>query len=107
MKCKGTLWVSLFIDRNTALYFHSFGIKCIPQEVLNKNKDKSVRHNELRIQDKDCIMCGFYCIAFIEYMIAERTLFDCTNLFSPNGYKKKNKVIYISTLKKIWQRNKT
>ena len=107
MKCKGTLWVSLFIDRNTALYFHSFGIKCIPQEVLNKNKDKSVTHNELRIQDEDCIMCGFYSIAFIEYMIAERTLLDCTNLFSPNGYKKKNKVIYISTLKKIWQRNKT
>ena len=107
MKCKGTLWVSLFIDRNTALYFHSFGIKCIPQEVLNKNKDKSVTHNELRIQDEDCIMCGFYCIVFIEYMIAERTLIDCTNLFSPNGYKKKNKVIYISTLKKIWQRNKT
>ena len=90
-----------------ALYFHSFGIKCIPQEVLNKNKHKSVTHNELRIQDEDCIMCGFYSIAFIEYMIAERTLFDCTNLFSPNGYKKKNKVIYISTLKKIWQRNKT
>ena len=32
---KGTQWVSLFIDRNTAVYFDSFGIECIPQEVLS------------------------------------------------------------------------
>ena len=28
-------WVLLFIDRNTAIYFHSFGIGHIPQEVLS------------------------------------------------------------------------
>ena len=27
-------------------------------------------------------MCGFYCIAFIEYMIAGKKLLDYTNLFS-------------------------
>ena len=32
---KGTYWVSLFIDRNRALYFDSLGIEYIPQEVLN------------------------------------------------------------------------
>ena len=35
---KGTQWVSLFIDRNTAVYFDSFRIEYIPQEVLNKIK---------------------------------------------------------------------
>ena len=39
-------------------------------------------------------MCGFYCIAFIEYMIAGKTLLDYTNLFSPNDFKKVAKVIY-------------
>ena len=29
-KSKGTHFVSLFIDRNTSLYFDSFGIKYIP-----------------------------------------------------------------------------
>ena len=29
-------WVSLFIEVNTALYFDSFGIEYITQEVLNK-----------------------------------------------------------------------
>ena len=33
---KGTHWVSLFIDKNLAIYFDSFGIEYIPQEVLNQ-----------------------------------------------------------------------
>ena len=39
-------------------------------------------------------MCGSYCIAFIEYMIAGETLLDFTNLFSPNDYRKNGKIIY-------------
>ena len=65
---KGTHWVSLFIDRNIAVYCDSFGIEYIPQEVLNKIKDKSITHNIFRIQDYGSIMCGLYCIAFIECM---------------------------------------
>ena len=40
-------------------------------------------------------MCGFYCIAFIEYMLSEKTLLDYTNLFSPNEHKKNDIIIYI------------
>ena len=36
---KGTHWVSLFIDKNVAIYFDSFGIEYSPQEVLNKIGD--------------------------------------------------------------------
>ena len=39
-------------------------------------------------------MCGFHCIAFIEYMLTGKTLFDYTNLFSPNDYRKTDKIIY-------------
>ena len=39
-------------------------------------------------------MCGFYCIAFIKYMLAGKTLLDYTNLFSPNDYKKNDKIIH-------------
>ena len=45
----GTYWVSLFVDNNLAVYFDSFGIEYIPQEVLNKIKDKSIAHNIFRI----------------------------------------------------------
>ena len=91
---KGTLWVSLLIDKYMVVYLDSFRIEYIPQEVLNKIKHKSITHNIFRIQDDDSIMCGFYCIAFIEYMIAEKTLLDYINLFSANDYKKKDKIMY-------------
>ena len=39
-KSKGTDRVSLFIDRNTDEYFDSFGIEYIPQEILDKIRDK-------------------------------------------------------------------
>ena len=70
--------------RNTTVCFDSFGIEYIPQEVLNKY----ITHNIFIIQDNDSIMCGFYCISFIEYMLAGKTLLGYTNLFSPNDYKK-------------------
>ena len=66
-----------------------FRIKYIPQEGLNKIRDKSITHNIFNIQDNESIMYGFYCIAFIEYMLAGKTLLDCTNLFSLNNYKYK------------------
>ena len=76
------------------MYFHYFGIEYIPQDVLSKIKDKSITHNIFRIQDNQSIMSGFYCIAFIEYMLAGKTVLDYTNLFTPNDYNRNNKIIY-------------
>ena len=45
---KGTHRVLLFIDRNTVVYFGSFGIDYIPQKVLSKIKDKSITQNIFR-----------------------------------------------------------
>ena len=56
---KGTNWVSLFIDRNTTVYFDSFGIQYIKQEGLNKIRYKSITHNIFRIQDNESITCAF------------------------------------------------
>ena len=39
-------------------------------------------------------MCGFCCIAFIEYMLAGKRLLDYTNLFSSNDYKNNDKITY-------------
>ena len=39
-------------------------------------------------------MCGFYCITFAEDMLPVKTLLDYTNLFSPNNYKKNDKITY-------------
>ena len=68
-KTKGTQWV-IILDRNTAVYFDFFGVEYIPQEVLNKIKDKPIINDIFRIEDNGSIMSEFYCIAFIEYMLA-------------------------------------
>ena len=88
---KRTHWVSLFIEKNAGVYFDSFRIEYITQEVI---EDESITHNVFRIQSDDSFMCGFYCITFIEYMIAGKTLLDFyTNLFSPKKWKKNKKII--------------
>ena len=91
---KATHWVSLLIDKNLTLYFDSFGIEHIPQEILNKIKDKSITHNIFIVQDKGFIICGFYCIAFIEYLLAGKYLLNYTNLFSTSDYKKNDNIMY-------------
>ena len=50
-------------------------------------------------------MCRFYCIVFIEYMIAVKTLLDYTNLFCPNDHQKNNKIIH-KYLKDIYGKRK-
>ena len=67
----------------------------IPQEVLSKIKHKSITHNKFRIQDNESIMCEFYCIAVIKYMLAGKTLLAYTNSFCPNDCKKNDKIITI------------
>ena len=46
-----------------------------------------------RIQVYDSIMCGYFCIGFIDFMLAGKTLTESTNLFSPNDFKKYNDII--------------
>ena len=55
-KNKGKHWVSLFIDRNPAVYFDTVGIEYVPKEVLNKIKGKSITHNIFRLQDNESIV---------------------------------------------------
>ena len=52
---KRTNWVSLLIEQNAALYFDSFGMEHIPQEVLSKSKHKSITQSIFIIQDNKSI----------------------------------------------------
>ena len=52
-------------------------------------------------------MCGFYCIGFIEYMLAGKTLSNYTNLISPNDYKKNDKILYKCFKDKYGRRSKS
>ena len=40
------------------------------------------------MQVYDSVMCGYFCIRFINFMFKGNTLTEFTNLFSPNNFKK-------------------
>ena len=93
----GTHWVSLFVKPKHAVYFDSFGVEDIPKFIRSKELGHAVRNgiksNIFRIQAHDSIMCGYFCIEFINYMLKSKTLLDYTNLFSPNDFKKNDQNI--------------
>ena len=59
---------------------------------------KNVIVNTFRMQAYDSIMCGYFCIRFIDFMFKGKTLTEFTNLFSPNKFKK-NEYIILSYFK--------
>ena len=83
------------MKNNEAIYFDSFGVEYIPKEMIKKIKNKNIKSNIFRIQDNNSIMCGYFCILFIEYMLNNKTLTDYTNLFSPYDFKKNDEIIKI------------
>ena len=97
----GTHWVSLFVKTNEAIYFDSFGVEHIPKEInksinsdtTNLSSLKGTKSDIFRIQEYDSIMCGYFCIELINYMLKGKTLLDYTNLFSPNDFKKNYRII--------------
>ena len=88
----GTHWIALFVKPKYTVYFDSFGVEHIPKEV-NKFIGNNIKSNIFRLQAYDSIMCGYYCIEFINYMLKGKTLLDYTNLFSPNDFKKNDQII--------------
>ena len=89
----GTHWIALFVKTNEAIYFDSFVIEHIPKEINKFISNKNIISNIFRIQAYDSIMCGYFCIEFINYMLKGKTLLDYTNLFFPNDFKKNDQII--------------
>ena len=81
----GTHWISLYEQNNDANYFDIFGVQHILKEIKTFIKNRSIKTNMLRIQAYDSIMCGYFCIRFIDFMLPGKTLTDFTNRFSPNS----------------------
>ena len=84
----GTHWVALNVNNKTATYFDSFGVEHFPKEIIKFIGNKNMIINIYRIQAYDSIMCGYFCIGFINFMFNGNSLTDYTNLFSPNDLKK-------------------
>ena len=66
----------MYALNNNVTYFDSFGVEHIPREHLS-----AIKHTR-----NDSVMCGYFCIRFVEFMIKDKSLTDFTNLFSSNDF---------------------
>ena len=60
---------------------------------LKSHRKQKYNYNICRIQPCDSIMCGYFCMGFIEFMLKGKILLDYPNLFSPKKYEKNDKII--------------
>ena len=81
------------MQNNNVTYFDSFGVEHSAKEIKEFVKNKNIIKNIFRIQAYDSIMCGYFCIGFIDFMLAGKTLTEYTNLFSPNDFKKNDDIM--------------
>ena len=78
---------------NEVIYFDNFGVEHIPEESKECIGNKSIKANIYCVHANNSIMCGYFCIGFIDFMLAGKTLIDYTNLFSPYDFNKNDQII--------------
>ena len=84
----GTHWIVLFCNRNEIVYFNSFGVEHVPEEIKELVGNKKTKAHIFQVQANKSVICGYFCMGFIDFMLTGKKLIDYTNLFSPHDFKK-------------------
>ena len=82
----------MYVKNNEVVYFDVFGVEHVPKQIKKFIRHKNTKTNIFRIQAGNSIMCGYFCIGFIGFMFANKTLIDFTGLFSPDGFNKNDDI---------------
>ena len=80
----GTHGIALYVNNINVSYFESFGVEHMPNDIIKFIGKKNITANIYRVQAYDSIMCGYFCIVFIDFMLKRNSLLEYTNLFSPS-----------------------
>ena len=80
----------MYVNDNNVTYFDSFGVE-YPKEIKKFIGNKNILTNIFRIQAYDSIMCRYFWIGFIDFLLKSKNLLEYTNLFSPNDYENNDK----------------
>ena len=62
-------WIALYVNANKTVYVYGFGVEHIPKEIKKPIRNKNIITNIYRIQAYNSIMCGYFCIGFIDFML--------------------------------------
>ena len=83
-----------FVKKNEIIYSDSSGVEHIPEENKKFIRNRNIKANIYRVQASNPVMCGYFCIGFIDFMLADKTLIDYTYLFSPYDFNKNDSIIF-------------
>ena len=61
---KGLLY---FVEIQT-VYFDSFCVEHVPEEIKEFIGNKNITANTFRVQSNNSIMCGYFCIGFLNFV---------------------------------------
>ena len=64
-----TYWIALYANANNVVYFNSFGVEHIPKAIKKFIENTNNITNIYSIQAYDLIMCRYFCIEFIDFVI--------------------------------------
>ena len=81
------------INDDNVKHFDSFGMERILIDIKKFICNKTITTNTFRIQAYDSIICGYFCIGLINFMLKGKSLLEYTNLFSANEYEMKDIII--------------
>ena len=82
----GTQYIALYALNNDLTYFESFGIEHIPKEMKRFiGNTKNMQASIFKIQTYGSIMCGYFSIGFIDFMLNGKSITEFTSLLSPNN----------------------
>ena len=85
--------IALFCNRSEIVYFDSFGVEHVPEEIKGFIGNKNILVNIFRVQASNSVMFGYICIGLIDFMLAGKILTDFTSMYSPYDFKKNYNII--------------
>ena len=88
-----TYWIALTCSRSEIVYFGSFGVEYVPEEIKEFIGNKNIIANIFRIKANNSIMCGYFSIGFLDFMLEDKKLTDFTSMFSPYNFEKNDNII--------------
>ena len=77
----GTHQIVFYALNNNVTYFDSPGVEHITKEIRKFIGNKNTQANIFRIQVYDSVMCRYFCIGCIDFMLKDKSLTDFPNLF--------------------------
>ena len=67
----GTHWISQYVNDNNVTYFDTCGVENISKEIKKFIENENITTNIFRVQTYNSIMCGYFFIEFIDFMLKD------------------------------------